>query len=105
MAEDFEDQVEVMDLYLASYYLVRGCELVAVKCIPTEKSVSCSIVVQGSFALVGEIQGEYFEKRACVNLWAFRSAYNQVNSSVHQAKKSWERTNRASGATTRGSEA
>ena len=105
MSNDFNDQVEVMDLYLASYYLVRGCELVSVKCIPTEKSVSCSLVVRGRAALVGAIQGEYFEKRACVNLWAFRSAYNQVNSSVHQAKKSWERTNRARGATIRGSEA
>jgi len=95
MASDYEDQVEVMDLYLASYYLVRGCELVAVKCIPTEKSVSCSLVVRGRGAPVGEIQGEYFEKRACVNLWAFRSAYNQINSSVHQAKKSWERDQRS----------
>jgi len=99
MGEDYEDQVEVMDLYLASYYLLRGCELVAVKCIPTEKSVSCSLVVRGRSGLVGEIQGEYFEKRACVNLWAFRSAYNQINSSVHQAKKSWERANRAGVAT------
>jgi len=97
MTKGFEDQVEVMDLYLASYYLVRGCELVAVKCIPTEKSVSCSIVVRGMSELIGSIQGEYFEKRAAVNLWAFRSAYNQVNSSVHQAKKSWERANRSGG--------
>jgi len=94
MADDYKAEVEVMDLYLASYYLVRGCELVAVKCIPTEKSVSCSLVVRGRSGLVGAIQGEYFEKRACVNLWAFRSAYNQINSSVHQAKKSWEHEHR-----------
>lgn len=84
------DEVEVMDLYLASYYVLRGCELAAVKCIPTAKSISCSIVVRGGLALVHEVQGEYFEKRASVNLWDFRSAYNQVNSSVHQAKKSYE---------------
>lgn len=90
MANDFEDQVEVMDLYLASYYLVRGCELVSVKCIPTEKSVSCGIVVKGSYDLVHAVQDEYFGKHAAVNLWAFRSAYNQINSSVHQAKKSYE---------------
>jgi len=85
------DQVEVMDLYLASYYVLRGCELAEVKCIPTAKTVSCSIVLKGGFELVHEVQGEYFEKRANVNLWDFRSAYNQVNSSVHQAKKSYER--------------
>ena len=94
---DGVDEVEVMDLYLASYYVLRGCELAAVKCIPTAKSVSCSIVVRGGYGLVHEVQGEYFEKRASVNLWDFRSAYNQVSSCVHQAKRNHEQAQKRCG--------
>lgn len=90
----FDDEVEVMDLYLASYYVLRGCKIIRVACIPTGKNVTCSIVVTGNFDLVHDIQSEYFEKRASVNLWDFRSAYNQVNSCIHQAKKSCEREQR-----------
>ena len=35
-------------------------------------------------------QDAYFAHAAVVNLYAFRSAYNQVNSFVHQAKKSYD---------------
>ncbi len=88
-------RVEVMDLYLASYYVLRGCELAEVRCIPTAKTVSCGIVVKGDEGLIRAVREEYFEKRASVNLWDFRGAYNQVNSSVHQAKKSWDRAKRS----------
>ena len=88
--EDCIDQVEVMDLYLACYYVMRGCELAAVKCIPTGRDVRCSVVVRGGFDLVHEIQDEYFSHKANVNLWDFRDAYNQVNGCIHQAKKSYE---------------
>ena len=87
----FDDVVEVMDLYLACYYVLRGCTIERVTCIPTGKSLSCSFIVKGNFDLVHEIQEEYFEKKATVNLWAFRSAYNQVNSYIHQAKRSSDR--------------
>jgi hypothetical protein len=32
----------------------------------------------------------WFAKEAVVNLWAFRTAYNQINSHVHQAKKNYD---------------
>lgn len=91
---DFDDVVEVMDLYLACYYVLRGCTIEKVTCIPTGKSLSCSVIVKGNFDLVHEIQEEYFEKKATVNLWDFRSAYCQVNSYIHQAKRSSERDHR-----------
>jgi hypothetical protein len=98
MAEEVRDAVEVMDLYLASYYVLRGCTIASVRCIPTGKDVSCSVVMSGGFDLVHEVQAEYFEKRASVNLWDFRNAYNQINSCIRQAKKSYERAARGAAA-------
>ncbi len=89
--KSWDDEVEVMDLYLASYYLVRGCTVARVSCIPTGKDYRCNIVMKGPWDLVGEIQKEYFHNKATVNLLAFRDAYNQINSCIRQAKKSYER--------------
>jgi len=93
------EQVEVMDLYLACYYVLRGCALVGVKCIPTGKDYRCEIVVQGDEGLVYAIQDEYFSHKASVNLFAFRDAYNQVNGCIRQAKKSYEKASRGDAAT------
>jgi hypothetical protein len=41
-----------------------------------------------------KVQDEFAAKKAVVNLHAFRSAYGQVNSYVHQAKKSFDRERR-----------
>ncbi len=93
--KETQERIEVMDLYLACYYVLRGCEIAGVRCIPTGKDLRCSIVVSGGCELVRDIQDEYFGRRARVNLWDFRSVYNQVNGCMHQAKKSCERERRA----------
>jgi hypothetical protein len=87
----WDDEVEVTDLYLASYYVLKGCTVAKVSCIPTGKDYRCSIVIQGPRDVVGEVQAEFFQNRATVNLLAFRDAYNQVNGFIRQAKKSYER--------------
>lgn len=83
-----EGQVEVMDLYLACYYVLRGCELAGVTCIPTGKDYRCEIVLRGDEDLVNAIQGEYFSHTATVNLFAFRDAYNQVSSGTFSDPRS-----------------
>jgi hypothetical protein len=86
------DRVGVTDLYQASWLLLNGCELTGIECIPTGGSISCRLSFVGE--RLAELQDKYFEKKASVNLWTFRSAYNQVNSYIHQAKKSYERAKR-----------
>ena len=86
---NWEDEVEVTDLYLASYYVLKGCTVAKVSCIPTGKGYRCSILIKGSWDVVSEVQAEYFQGRAMVNLLAFRDAYNQVNGFIRQAKKSY----------------
>ena len=86
------DEQYVTDLYQASYFLMNGCEITGVQCIPTGGALSCRIGFRGED--LGTLTTRWFEKRAAVNLWAFRSAYNQINSYVHQAKRSYKDNSR-----------
>ena len=82
----------VSDLYQASYYLLNGCEILSVDCIPTGTASSCQIVVRGNN--LTDLAQAWFDKKAVANLWTFRNAYSQVNSHVQQAKRSLEASRR-----------
>ncbi len=82
----------VTDLYQASYYLLNGCEILSVACIPTGTASSCQILLQGSN--LTNLAQAWFDKKAVANLWTFRSAYTQINSHVQQAKRSFEQARR-----------
>lgn len=86
------DSVSVTDLYQASFLLLNGCDLTGVECIPLTGSVACTMTFSGQ--RVSDLVDAWFDKSASANLWAFRSAYNQVNSYVHQAKKSYDLSRR-----------
>lgn len=88
-------ETDVVDLYLASYLLLNGCKLIEVQCIPTGGAVSCRLFFSGP--RIPELEDEFFKQSAMVNLLAFRSAYNQVNGYIHQAKKSFDRSRREDG--------
>jgi hypothetical protein len=86
------ETLEVSDLYQASWLLLNSCELSKVQCIPTGGSVSCLLQFSGTNLI--ELMDTWFTKQAVVNLWAFRTAYNQINSYVHQAKKNFDLSKR-----------
>jgi len=81
------ESVEVMDLYLAAYYLVKGCAIEEVRYIPMGKSAACSLMIRGESRVMKEAMEASFASSAEVNLLSFRHAYNQVNNAVHQAKR------------------
>lgn len=89
------ETVEVTDLYQASWYLVSGCEILGVQCIPAGSGTSCRIQVRG--ANLAELSDTWFEREAVVNLWTFRNAYSEINSHVQQAKRSYEMNRRFKG--------
>ena len=86
--------VEVTDLYEAAYLLTEGGRIEGVQCIPLSKSVGCSFIITGD---IGSHREAFQEKRAVVNLFAFRNAYTRVNGLVHEAKKAWDREQRPRG--------
>jgi hypothetical protein len=81
------ETAEITDLYQASYLLLSGCELTAIECIPTGKAISCRLCFKGRE--LHQLTQDWWDKKAVANLWSFRSAYGQINSYVHQAKKSY----------------
>lgn len=89
------ETAQITDLYQASFLLLSGCELTGIECIPTGGTVSCRMSFRGQ--ALAELTQSWWDKEAVVNLWAFRSAYSQINSYVHQAKKSYDQTQRRGG--------
>jgi hypothetical protein len=86
------ETANITDLYEAAYLILSGCTLEEVTCIPVSESLSCSMIFSGNN--LEKAQDEFVAKKAVVNLHAFRSAYGQVNSYIHQAKKSFDREQR-----------
>lgn len=82
------ETADVTDLYQASYLLLAGCVLTGIECIPTGGVISCRLRFQGDG--LQRLLDTWWDKEATVNLWDFRSAYSQINSFVHQAKKSYD---------------
>ena len=91
------ETAEVSDLYQASFYLLSGCEILGVECIPAGKGTSCRILVRGRE--LTRLETAWFEKSAAVNLWSFRTAYTEINSHVQNAKRSFEISRRFNGGT------
>jgi hypothetical protein len=89
------ETAQITDLYQASYFLLSGCELTGIECIPTGGAISCRMSFRGM--RLEELTQEWWDKKASVNLWAFRSAYSQINGYVHQAKKSYDLSRRRAG--------
>jgi hypothetical protein len=86
------ESVEVMDLYLAAYYLVKGCSLERVEPVRVGEVVSAyTIIVRGAAPVIMEVQRTFFNSTAEVNLLAFRNAYNHVNNAIHHAKRATAR--------------
>lgn len=76
------DRIETSDSYHASYLLANGQTVEGVTCIPVGSGVSCTLVFSGPQVL--ELTDAFFCKTACVNLYAFRHAYNQVQTYIQQ---------------------
>lgn len=88
------ETAELTDLYQASYYLLNGCQITAIDCIPAGTGTSCRITVEGRN--LGSLAQPWFDHSAVVNLWAFRNAYTEVHSHVQQAKRSYDLSRRFS---------
>lgn len=89
------ETADVTDLYQASFFLVSGCSITGVECIPVGNGSSCCISVKGD--RLAELAQAWFDRSAVVNLWAFRNAYSEINSHVQNAKRSFELTQRFRG--------
>jgi len=84
----------VTDLYEAAFLVAEGYDIDGVECIPLSKTVACRISFRDAEG-IERAREAFYSKAACVNIHAFRQAYNQVNGFVHTAKKSYEKDMKA----------
>ena len=97
------DTITVTDLYQATWFLINGSELREVECIPIGGQLACRLTFSGLEIPI--LQEQYFTRQAAANLFAFRQGYNQINSFMHQAKKSFNQKQRELKAAVRDGEA
>jgi len=79
------ERITTTDLYEGTFYLLGGCQLVAIEGVPQNGSITCRLTFQGD--KLAHLQLEYFSGNAKVALFPFRRAFGQVNALVYSAKK------------------
>ena len=94
------ETAEVTDLYQASYYLLNGAKVLGVECIHTGAGTNCRIELSGTN--LSTLADAWFDKKAVVNLWAFRIAYTEINSHIQKAKRSYDLSRRFHNGVVRG---
>ena len=79
----------VTDMYEAAWLVANECQIEGVECIPLSEGLTCRFEFSGSN--LGFLEELFLKKEAQVNVHAFRRAYGQVNSFIHEAKKNYDR--------------
>jgi hypothetical protein len=79
------EPVWTTDLYESTFYLLGGCQLVAIEAEKVDGAIICRLSFQGE--KLPQLQSEYFAGKAKVALFPFRRAFGQVNALVYSAKK------------------
>lgn len=94
------DAVSTTDLYESTFYLLGGCQLVAIEAEKVDGAITCRLSFQGE--RLPALQSEYFAGKAKVALFPFRRAFGQVNALVYSAKKKAKNNLRQQEQTTEG---
>ncbi len=79
------ETVSTTDLYESTFYLLGGCELLAIEAQRVDGGITCRLTFRGE--KLASLQSEYFAGRAHVPLFPFRRAFGHVNALVYSAKK------------------
>ncbi len=87
--------VQTTDLYEASYYLLNGCFIDTIQCLPVNGKNLSQFSFEGPD--LTKLQLSWFQGNAEVNLLEFRRAYSQINSFSYDAKKKWKQQRRETG--------
>jgi hypothetical protein len=80
-----ESFVTTTDLYEATYYFLNGCELTEIAGTKVNGKLNCELTFNKSD--ISQLQLNYLQGKASVNIFQFRRAYGQIHSWVLKAKK------------------
>ena len=77
--------VTTTDLYEATYYFLNGCELTEIAGTKVNGKITCELTFGKPD--ISQLQLNYLQGKASVNIFQFRRAYGQIASWVAKAKK------------------
>ena len=81
--------VKTADMYESAYYLLNGCEIEAIEGRNFNGRLLCDLTFSGES--IEELQREYFQGRANVDLLSFRRSYTRLMNCLSDAKKKLKR--------------
>lgn len=78
--------IKTSDSYEVAYYLSHPSTVVTgIETIPRGKQQICQFALSGEH--LDELQNEYINHKACINLAEFRQLLQQVNGMIDKARK------------------
>ncbi len=83
--EELMNEVITSDVYEGCFYLLAGCELLAIEGQQVNGNINCKMRFAGE--LIAELQAQYFRGEAKINLFQFRRTYTRLCAWMNQAKK------------------
>jgi len=81
-------EIQTFDLYEASYYLIKHCQIVTVEAVDVDGKVNCRLTISG--VAIHTLQAAYFSGEAEIKLFDFRRTYSQLHKVVGDAKRKYK---------------
>ena len=81
-------EIQTFDLYEASYYLSRNCQIETVEAVEVDGKVNCRLTISG--VAIHTLQAAYFSGEAMIKLFDFRRTYAQLHKLVGDAKRKYK---------------
>lgn len=81
-------EIQTFDLYEASYYLSKHCQIDTVEAITLDGKVNCRLTITGEG--IRTLQAAYFSGEAEIKLFDFRRTYSQLHKVVGDTKRKYK---------------
>lgn len=85
-------EIQTSDLYEASYYLSRNCQIDTIESGLVDGKINCRLTISG--VAIHTLQAAYFSGEAQINLFDFRRTYGQLHKIVNDAKRKFKQQQR-----------
>jgi len=77
--------IKTQDIYESAYLLTMGAQIISVEQTLENHKPICKFIISGNN--LPELQNNYYNNRALVNLWDFRRSFTRVNALISKTRK------------------
>lgn len=80
-------EVSTEDIYESAFMLTNGASIINIEVLQENSKSICRFTFSGENLL--QLQNDYYNAKAVVNLWEFRRCFNRINSLIGTARKEY----------------